>query len=219
MCADIMAARTQGSSLRVLADATLRRGSESVSFRYAIVHRAPESFRVDVLPPTGAFTVGLFVFHKGKALWLDSGEKRYIEADGESDLFERFIGLPGITRPVVEGLLYGVIPPLDCARVRVYEQAGGDVLLVDSQSHVGWSLMQRTPRVREVSVLNDSDDKIVVQGRIEYSPEGKPRKLDLSVFDPVTAQGELVLTKVVENPHISDRVFEVSPPSNYERVD
>lgn len=218
-CAKIISARTELVSLRVLADATLRRGSEAVSFRYAIAHKAPDSFRVDILPPTGAFTVGLFVFHEGRAVWLDSTERRYIEVSGESDLFERFIGLPGITRPVVEGLLLGVVPPLDCSQARVYEQDGGDVLLVDTESHVAWRVIDGTPKVREVSILNQSERSVAVRGEIERAADGKPMRLLLSVFDPVEAQGELTLTKVVENPVISERLFEITPPPNYERVD
>ncbi len=218
-CAKIVSARPEGVSLRVLADATLRRGSEAVSFRYAIVRKAPDSFRVDILPPTGAFTVGLFVFHEGRAIWLDSTEKRYIEVSGEGDLFERFIGLPGITRPVVEGLLLGVVPPLDCAQARVYRQEGGDVLLVDSESHIAWRVIEGTPKIREVSILNRSEQSVAVRGEIERAADGKPMRLLLSVFDPVEAQGELILTKVVENPSISERLFEITPPPNYERVD
>ncbi len=219
ICTDIMTQRKEGASLRVLADATLRRGSEAVSFRYAIVHKAPDSFRVDILPPTGAFTLGLFVFHNGKAVWLDSHEKTFSEAEGDSDLFERFIGLPGISRPVVEGLLYGTVPSLECSKVRVYLQENGDVLLLDSASHVGWRVMQRTPRVREVFVLNKSEGRTAVKGRIEYSSGMRPERLELEVFDPVEARGELYLTKFVENPQLSDSLFEVAPPANYERIE
>ncbi len=219
ICRDIMTQRKEAASLRVLADATLRRGSEAISFRYAIVHKAPDSFRVDILPPTGAFTLGLFVFHNGRALWLDSHEKTFSEAEGESDLFERFIGLPGITRPVVEGLLYGTVPRFECSKVRAYQQANGDVLLVDSASHVGWRVMQKTPRVREVFVLDTSEDRIAVKGHIEYSTGMVPQRLELEVFSPVEASGELYLTKVVENPKLPDSLFEVALPANYERVD
>lgn len=219
ICADIMTQRKESASLRVLADATLRRGSEAVSFRYAIVLKAPDSFRVDILPPTGAFTLGLFVFHNGKAVWLDSHEKTFSEAEGESDLFERFIGLPGISRPVVEGLLYGTVPSLECSKVRVYLQDDGDVLLLDSASHVGWRVMQKTPRVREVFVLNKAEGRTALKGRVEYSTGMRPERLELEVFDPVEARGELYLTKFVENPQLSDRLFEVTPPTNYERVE
>jgi hypothetical protein len=47
----------------------------------------------------------------------------------------------------------------------------------------------------------------------------RPERLELEVFDPIEARGELYLTKFVENPQLSDRLFEVAPPANYERIE
>jgi hypothetical protein len=221
ICHEIMTQRTAPTSLRVLADATLKHGSDSASFRYAIVRQAPDSFRVDVLPPAGtfAYTIGLFVYHEGRAVWLDAVEKRYTEARGEEELFERFIGLPGITRQVVEGLLDGTVPQLRCPSMKVFEQPNGDILLVDPIAKLAWRVLKRTPRIQEVLVLDASGERIAVKGTIDYSDSGRPQRVTLEVFKPVEASGELTLTKVVKNPTLSSELFEVEPPANYERVE
>lgn len=221
ICEQVMSGRSAPTSLRVLADAAVKHGSDTVSFRYAIVRQAPDSFRVDVLPPAGtfAYTIGLFVFHNGQALWLDAVEKKYMEARGEEELFERFIGLPGITRQVVEGLLEGTVPELRCASVHVFEQATGDTLLVDPTSKLAWRVLKRTTKVMEVEVLDSRGERITVKGAVEYAEGDTPRRVTLQVYKPVEASGELTLTKVVKNPSLSPELFEVEPPASYERVE
>ena len=219
MCADVNKKRTATESLRVLADATISSGSERASFRYVILSREPSSFRVDVLPITGAFTLGLLVSHEGKAVWLNAQEKTYSEGDDEKKLVAEYLGLKGVSRETAVALMTGVVPKLSCPNVRVYHVAGGDRLFVDDRSHVAWRLRANSTEVVSVQILDPGGSAVEVEGEVSNPVGGSARTVVLNVFSPARARVDMSLAKVVHNPTLSDQLFEVRPPRDYSRVD
>jgi hypothetical protein len=52
------------------------------------------------------------------------------------------------------------------------------------------------------------------------APRGdSPRTLALDIFSPGRAHVDLALTKIVINPNLSERLFEVQPPAHYTLTD
>ena len=203
----------------MLADATISSDSERASFRYVILSREPSSFRVDVLPVNGAFTLGLLVAHEGKAVWLNAQEKTFSEDKDEKKLVAEYLGLRGISRATAVALMTGIVPKLSCPDVRVYQVAGGDRLFVDDTSHIAWRTKGTSAEVVSVQVLDDSGSAVEVEGMITSPPGGASRTVTLDVFSPGRASVEMSLVKVVYNPKLSDELFEVRPPRGYSRVD
>lgn len=219
MCSDVNKKRTATDSVRVLADATISSNSERASFRYVILSREPSSFRVDVLPVNGAFTLGLLVAHEGKAVWLNAQEKTYSEDTDEKKLVAEYLGLRGVSRETAVALMTGIVPKLSCPNVRVYQVPGGDRLFVDDNSHVAWRVKDTSTEVVAVQVLDDSGSAVEVEGTMSSPQAGASRMVTLDVFSPGRARVEMSLAKVVINPKLSDQLFEVRPPRDYSRVD
>jgi hypothetical protein len=219
MCVDVNKRRTSTESLRVLADATISSGSDRASFRYVILSREPSSFRVDVLPVNGAFTLGLLVAHEGKAVWLNAQEKTYSEGKDEKKLVAEHLGLRGVSRETAVALMTGVVPQLSCPNVRVYNVTGGDRLFVDDTTHVAWRVRGGSTEIVSVQILDARGSAVEVEGDISSPVGGAPRVVTLTVFSPARARVDMSLTRVVFNPSLGEQLFEVQPPHDYARID
>jgi len=219
LCADLNTQRKPIESVRVLADATISSVAERASFRYVVVSKEPSNFRVDVLPLNGAFTLGLLVAHEGRALWLNSQERTYSEDRDERRLVAEYLGLQGVSRETAVALMTGVLPKLSCPDVAVYQLDGGDKVVVDRRAHVAWRVQGNTAEILSARVLDPNGEAIEMEALI-IKPEGaKARALALEIFSPGRAHVDLALTKVVLNPNLSERLFEVTPPANYTLVE
>jgi len=218
-CEEANAKRVPLESLRVLADATISSDSERATFRYVVLSKEPSSFRVDVLPVNGAFTLGLLVSHNGKAFWLNAQEKTYAEDENERRLVAEYLGLRGVSRETAVALMTGTLPPLSCPDVRLYALSGGDRLLVDDRSRVAWRVRDNSAELVSVQVLDESGDSVEMEGAFSAAPSGSVESLRLEVFSPARARVDLSLTKIIRNPKLSDQLFEVKPPQGYSRVD
>lgn len=219
VCAELNRSRGQVRSVRVLADATISSVAERASFRYVVVSQEPSSFRVDVLPLNGAFTLGLLVSHEGRAMWLNSQERTYSEDRDERRLVAEYLGLRGVSRETVVALMTGVLPKLSCPDVTVYEVANGDRILVDQRARVAWHVAGPSSEIISAQVLDPKGDAVEMEAVVARPQGGAPKTLALEIFAPARAHVDLALTKVVLNPTISERLFEVKPPSHYTLVD
>lgn len=219
LCAELNSKRKPVESVRVLADATISSIAERASFRYVVVSKEPGSFRVDVLPVNGAFTLGLLVSHDGRALWLNSQEQTYSEDRDERRLVAEYLGLRGVSRETAVALMTGSLPMLSCADVTVYEVGGGDKMIVDQKAHVAWRVRGVSTEIVSARVLDPRGDVVEMEASVGAVEGNAPRTLALEIFSPARARVDLSLTKVVLNPPLSERLFEVKPPSNYTLVD
>jgi hypothetical protein len=184
-----------------------------------VLSKEPSSFRVDVLPINGAITLGLLVAHDGKAVWLDAQEKTYAESSDERALISDYLGLNGVSRTVAVALLTGTIPALSCSAVRLYQLPDGDRLFVDDSNKVAWRVKGSSNQLVSFQVLDESGEGVVIEGTVSEQPAGSASGVTLEVFSPARARVDLSLARVVYNPPLSNRLFEVRPPRDYSRVD
>lgn len=218
-CEDLNAKRNPIKSIRVLADATVSSKSERASFRYVVLSKEPASFRVDVLPVNGAFTLGILVAHGGKAVWLDAQEKTYAEDNDERRLMTDYLGLRGVSRETAVAMVTGVLPALPCSHVQLFQLPGGDRLFVDNESHVAWRVRGDSMELVSLQVLDQSGHAVEVEGTYASTQPGSLGGVTLEIFSPARAKVEMSLSRVVKNPELSDQLFEVRPPRDYRRIE
>lgn len=116
--------RAAVSTLRVLAEAVVAYEDEQGTARYGVAATSdPSALRVDLLAPSLAYSLGVFVStHRGE-LFLDTSQ-REVWRRGEGKLLEEVLGLP-VTRAQMIALLAGLPPP--GAQVEVYRTKQGVV--------------------------------------------------------------------------------------------
>lgn len=215
VCQKIASQGQRIESLRVLADATISHGSEKLAFRYVVLSKELSKFRIDVLPPQGAFTLGLLVADEHGAVWMNPQEKTFVRASDERTLVGEYLGLPGISRGTAVALMSGVLPPSVCADVRLFEMQNKDLLFVDDTSHTAWRVEGRTPKLRELQILDSDGTSVDVRATYEAFISARPSRINLDVFSPATAQVSLAIIKSVINPSLNEQLFSVEPPAGY----
>jgi hypothetical protein len=199
----------------VLADATISHGSENISFRYVVLSKEPSKFRIDVLPLQGAFTLGLLVAREDGAVWMNPQENTFVRASDERSLVGEYLGLPGVSRGTAVALMTGVLPPSVCHDVRLFEMENKDLLFVDDTYHTAWRVEGRTPKVRELQILDSDGTSVDVRARYGAFEGARPAVIDLDVFSPATAEVSLAIKKSVINPQLNEQLFSVEPPAGY----
>ncbi len=216
VCRDILARHAQVSSMRALVDATVSRSSESASFRYVILSRGADQFRIDMLPQEGAFTLGILVVRDGRTVLLDAQEKTYSTASQEAELLEAFLGLEGITHRTIVGLVTGVVPSIDCSLAQTYRGSDGSVSIVDVSSRVVWHVNPQTSRVTGLQILDRSGYRVQISGEREapVEPSGLTT-IRLSIFKPLEAQAEMLVKKLSIDPPLAESLFTVAIPPSY----
>jgi hypothetical protein len=113
----------------------------------------------------------------------------------------------------------GVLPKLSCADVTVYEVGNGDKIIVDQRAHVAWRVHGGSAEIVSARVLDPKGEVVEMEAVIAGSNGEAPRSLALEIFSPARAHVDLALSKVVLNPNLSERLFEVTPPSHYTLVE
>ena len=101
----------------------------------------------------------------------------------------------------------------------MYEVGNGDKLLVDQRAHVAWRVRGASPEIVSARVLDPKGEVVEMEASVGATEGSAPRVLALEIFSPARARVDLSLTKVVINPPLSERLFEVKPPTNYTLVD
>jgi hypothetical protein len=217
-CEEVMQRRKPASTMRALVEATLSRGNDEGQFRYAIVSRDSTSIRVDMLPPEGAVTLAILVVHDGVTTVVNTQERTFSAGNDEAALVERFFGVTGVSKDVVVALFSGVLPELFCDDVTAYDVAENSLLFLDRAKNLAWSI-NRSGVVRSVDVLNPTTSSVQVRAQLAaVSPEGLPT-ISLSVYEPYELRGSMATTRLTLNQPISEGLFEVSVPSDYQQVD
>jgi hypothetical protein len=113
----------------------------------------------------------------------------------------------------------GILPKLSCADVTVYEVGDGDRILVDQRAHVAWRVRGNTSEIVSARVLDPKGAVVEMEASVVDSGGNTPRSLALEIFSPARAHIDLALAKVIINPTLSERLFEVIPPPHYRLVE
>lgn len=221
VCEKLNSQRIGVTSLRALVDATVTRGNEQGSFRYALISDEPAKFRLDVLPPagSGAYTLGLLVSDGGNVIWLDPQEKRFVRGSNEQDLIARHLGLHGVSRQVAIALMTGMVPPIDCAGATIFDLKDGDTLVVDNGAKVAWYLEGKTPQIKAAKFLDEGGSSCAMEVSLSGDSGGEARRLGLQIFSPASARVDLVVTRLIINPRLKPELFAVTPPRDYTSAD
>ena len=216
LCEQANAARPSVTSFRSMAESTITAGRDTVSFRYAIVAREPDSMRIDLLPNEGAFTLGMLTIHGGESQSVNVQEKTFKRSRGGSTALQEFLGMPGASQEVIQALVTGVPPLFDCRRVKLYEEGRRDVTVLDPAVRVAYTIDGDSARVKRFSMLAPDDEAILAEGALYYSRSDSPASMSLAVHEPHEANGVFLFKKITLNPVIDDVVFEVPVPAGYE---
>lgn len=219
ICQDVNAKRPDVTSFRIMAESTVTAGRESASFRYVIVARDPDDMRIDLLPVEGAFTLGMLIAQGDEVTVLNTQDKTYKRSKDKSAIFEEFLGLRGVSSPVIRGIVTGIPPVFDCERVSVFEGPRESVVLLDRDGRVAWRVDSETGRVRAFDILGTDDDSIQVAGTLYYSTAGNPASMSLDVYQPHEAHGILLFKRMTLNPVLADEIFLVPIPASYQAED
>jgi hypothetical protein len=213
-CRELQPPDSELQSMRGLVDVSFHYKDEVAHFRYAIIARQPDAFRVDILPDSGAFTLGMLVTSAGITTVLDAQEKSYVRGRDESALIERFLRIPGFSRDVVIGMVAGHLPKLSCDNVTVRARPGGEYLLEDSSNSVVWHFDTLTRSVRGVTGVTEDGKSVRYEVR-RLGEETQQTSISLSVYDPVDATATMELRKLTLNGSLGDELFRVTIPGGY----
>jgi outer membrane lipoprotein-sorting protein len=218
-CQQVVAGRTELSSLRALIEATLHPSrTESVSFRYGVVSKQPGLLRIDVLPLEGAYTLGMIVVRPEGATVIDTQEQKYSEATEADDLLQRFLGLRGLTPSVIQALVTRQVPKLRCEEVAVYRAANTTYTFVDTRHHVAWEIDATSRLIEAVQLLDVDNERVEARAEIAVTAQQNP-EIRFSVYVPISTSAEMVVRKLSLNPPVSDQLFNVQVPRGYQRDD
>lgn len=216
VCRSLVARRESVRSARALVNATVRAGSDVASLRYAIVAKEPGRMRIDLLPPEGAYTLGLLVVNRDGATLIDTTNKTFAQESDAELLTRDFVGLPGLTPDVVVALVTGRIPPLSCRSAVVFKGSDGAVMVRDRESRIVWEVAPGSNTIKSAHILNQSGERVEALVHVRMGDAGFPT-VDFSVFSPATASAEMIVRKLTINKEIPDELFSVAVPSGYAR--
>lgn len=215
-CRSLVARQESIRSARALVNATVRAGGDVASLRYAIVAKEPGRMRIDLLPPEGAYTLGLLVVTRNGATLIDTTNKTFAEDSDAERLTREFVGLPGLTPEVVLALVTGRLPPLSCSSTEVFRGVDGTVMVRDSESRIVWEIGPESNSIKSAHILDQSRERIAALAHIRADDSGF-RTVDFSVYSPTTASAEMLVRKLTINKDIPDELFSVAVPSGYSR--
>lgn len=219
VCEQLNHLRPNIVSFRSSAESTVTAGGESLSFRYVIVAREPDSLRIDLLPTEGAFTLGMLVSQGGMTRVLNAQEKTFIESGDSAALIERFLGIRGFSPALVEAVVTGIPPELDCSRIGIFRESSGQVTVLSERDRVAYTIAADTGRLKAFEVLAADSTDVLVAGTLYYSGGQGPSSMSLSIFEPHEAQGILLFRKIALNAEIANDIFDVRVPETYTRED
>lgn len=216
LCGSLNAAREGAVSFRALLDATVRGpGSDAASFRYAIVGKADDKLRIDVLPSEGAYTLALITVRGGDALFLNTQEKRALEGCSVEQALEKLLGFNGMTPAAVKGLVLGQTPALDCRSVTVYRSDNSRVIFLDPVAHIAWEVDADSSELQRAHFLSENGQAVLAIA--ERGERSGVRTVDFTIYKPVSATAQMQIRKLVPNPDIAESAFSVPVPPGYER--
>lgn len=206
-------------TFRGLTRTTVEHDNERSTFRHAVAIGTQDRMRVDVLPVSNAYPIGIFVSAAGSALWLNNVEKEAVRAKSGGDLLADTFGVP-VTESELRAYVTGVVPVSmfdSSSDVRVY--GGPDQYQIIVGPYRYYFLIDRkTLDLLTVQRRNSSGRRIDLQVSCERYKEREgvrlPGKLIFSVprYD---VSATLVFTGQKINQAIQDSLFSISVPPDF----
>ena len=217
-CTEIKASeQVQPVSFRALVVTTVSDGDEVAgSFRYAIASENKQNARIDILPPEGAFTLGIFVVRDGKASFIDVSNKRYRTDCQPEDVYREFFQVEGVSPGILRSLLLGTTDIVSCKNVQVFfSDNQHTATLVDTERHIAWTIDPDEGVVEAIEILNDDNDRVLIRAK-RFNSSALPNVL-MSVFEPVGLTVEMDTVKLSKGVDIPSGIFSVHIPRAYKQ--
>ncbi len=205
-------------SMRALVEAVMASKKHgSSSFRYALAQKDSLNTRIDILPPEGAFTLGIFVVRAGKASFVDVAQKTYRSECQPEDLYQDFFHLEGLSPQLISALLTGN-PSIDsCQDAQVYHSKDAKTTtLLEPSRHLAWNVDSDNGVLVGVDILNDDNTQVLVQATRRESRPGLPLVV-MDVFEPLEMTIELRASRLNKGVPIPSSLFLLHIPRSYKR--
>lgn len=205
-------------STRALVEAVMvSKKHGSSSFRYALAQKDSLNTRIDILPPEGAFTLGIFVVREGKASFVDVAQKTYRSDCQPEDLYQEFFHLEGLSPQLIIALLTGN-PSIDsCQDVQVYDSGDAKTItLLEPSRHLAWNIDSDNGVLVGIDILSDDNKRVLVRAKRRESRLGLPL-VAMDVFEPLEMTIELRASRLNKGAPISSNLFLLHIPRSYKR--
>lgn len=212
-CKDISERSEQIKNFRLLERVRSERNGETTVFRYAIVGNDSGDLRIELLPPTGVFTLAILSLTREGAVLLDTQERTVQRAKDERVLLQKMFGRLSITRAQLVGLLTGGVDG-DCSEMQLTKNEGGGVTI--RQESAAW-ILDRDLRLNSFYWNDQFSSTEIASGKVSRLQEGVPAKWRVLVNQlSLQVEGELELAKF--NQPISPSLFKLAIPSDYKEL-
>jgi len=199
-------------SLRLIG--RLEVGSEDSHFttRLAVVYRAPEMLRVELLPLNSTVSLGLLLSKGDSATYVDFQGQRAIKGSLKS-LLEYSLLTVSANEPELLSLLSGRIfkGVLPLSDVQIYhDPIAGIYQFVCARGK--WVVDEQTQHLKTVQLSNGDGDG--VQLDVRYIEDSTGRKALMSIAGRKEVL-KFTLERVKENTEIPDSLFNINIPDSF----
>ena len=135
----LLTARDAVQSYRALYRVVLYEGETRTIMRYALLAEPRGNLRLDILPISGVYTLGLFTVVDGKALALDPGNKRSFRSEDSGRAIRLSTGL-GVSAPELLAIALGTLPVGVNTQSVSLEKSHGALVLKATEGLQEWNI-------------------------------------------------------------------------------
>lgn len=197
----------------------VRQSNPVASYRYATVYSAPDQFRLEILPSTGFYSLGLYLQNNDRALFIDQGERKVITAVSAAALFEKLFGLP-LPPEDLPMILLGQLPArvLSTADFHWYTISDKKLGITTDSLDEYWEIDRHTGVLQRVQLRDSVTGRLFVEVTFEYADSRQvfPSRIGL---DAPLADFTMILTPVNQkiNETVKQELFTPAIPESFVR--
>lgn len=211
------------SSLKLLSKTRLIYGEDLLVLKHAILAKRANFLRVDTLPQTGAFTLGILVANPEGVTYLDVPQKEAFFSADQVSLVRKALGVPLDAAEVFSFLLARI--PIQALQqglrdnlIEGYRAEDGDVILAWKNQRYYWKLNLETGLLNEMQQFDAYSGKLVLtmyyanffkQGNLQV-----PRNISF-VLEKDDVNAQLLFTSLTLNSDVSDDKFQLTTPPDF----
>lgn len=197
----------------------VRQDSPKTSYRYAAVYKAPDSFRLEMFPDAGFYSLGLFVADKGRTVFIDQNEKKALLGSDTREFFQEVFGLP-VAGGDLPSILTGQLPArlVSDPVYSWYRLPDGNLAVTNESLTEYWELSASSGLLKRVQLRDSVRERLLVE--IQYTQYGT---ID-GILMPIACTLEVPLAGVtlelarlqgVVNKKVASHLFTPEVPSSY----
>jgi len=213
-------------NLRALYNVNLVHALGKDYFRYAVVAKAPDALRVDLLPTQGAFSLGIFSANASGAQMIDIPNKQVVISTNPDQMIQKLFGDLSVGKDDVMALLTGRVPSSTCSLesppVVNFDPTLGRYFL-ESYRGIGkikeiWEINSQSALLEGLLVYDRSGDNAGVEGRVDNLGEmDLPQHIGVVEFG-TGAKADLDRKQAKVNTELKEALFDIQIPEGFEVV-